>query len=279
MNAGKLIFLDIDGTLTIPGSNILPASAQKAIQKARENGHLIFLCTGRNYKMLSPLLSYGFDGVIGSSGGYVEVDGKVIYEHPLSQQERVRILEVLRQNQIFCTVESREGSYTDEGFKEFLMEHAGEGANSELLRWRRQIEGNLDIRPMGEYDGETAYKVIYMSMDSQAVGAAVELLNGDFSIIMQGIDQYGVTNGEIVAKGLDKGAAVARVAAYLNRSMEDTVGFGDSTNDKELLETVALGICMDNGTADLKEIADEICPAVSEDGIYRAFLAHGWICG
>ena len=36
----KLIFLDIDGTLTPAGSNVPPASALEAIRKARENGHL-----------------------------------------------------------------------------------------------------------------------------------------------------------------------------------------------------------------------------------------------
>ena len=51
----KLIFLDIDGTLTPAGSNVPPASALEAIRKARENGHLIFLCTGRNPGMMAPI--------------------------------------------------------------------------------------------------------------------------------------------------------------------------------------------------------------------------------
>ena len=67
----KLIFLDIDGTLTEPGSNIPPESALTAIHTAQALGHKVFLCTGRNLAMLSPLLKYGFDGVIGSAGGYI----------------------------------------------------------------------------------------------------------------------------------------------------------------------------------------------------------------
>ena len=39
----KIIFLDIDGTLTVPGSNEPPASALKAIRAAQENGHKVFL--------------------------------------------------------------------------------------------------------------------------------------------------------------------------------------------------------------------------------------------
>ena len=36
----KLIFLDIDGTLTEPGSNYPPESALKAIRGAQAKGHL-----------------------------------------------------------------------------------------------------------------------------------------------------------------------------------------------------------------------------------------------
>ena len=39
----KLIFLDIDGTLCQPGSNIPPASALEAVQKAHASGNLVYL--------------------------------------------------------------------------------------------------------------------------------------------------------------------------------------------------------------------------------------------
>ena len=67
----KLIFLDIDGTLTVAGSNEPPASALEAIKKTQELGNMVFLCTGRNYAMLSPLLKFGFDGMVATAGGYL----------------------------------------------------------------------------------------------------------------------------------------------------------------------------------------------------------------
>ena len=84
----KLIFLDIDGTLTSPGSNVPPDSALAAIREARANGHKVFLCTGRNHAMLSPLLDYGcFDGAVASGGGYVFCGEKVLYDCPMSEQQ------------------------------------------------------------------------------------------------------------------------------------------------------------------------------------------------
>lgn len=44
----KILFFDIDGTLiTDDGKRYFPDSAKEAIQKARENGHLAFINTGR----------------------------------------------------------------------------------------------------------------------------------------------------------------------------------------------------------------------------------------
>ena len=86
----KMIFLDIDGTLTEPGKNAPPASAQEAVQRARARGHKVLLCSGRNRGMLSPLLQYGFDGFAGSAGGYIEYRGQVVYDCPMTAEQQDR---------------------------------------------------------------------------------------------------------------------------------------------------------------------------------------------
>ena len=91
MGDKKLIFIDIDGTLTVPGENEPPKSAVEAIRKAQANGHECFLCTGRNWDMLSPLLRYHFDGVIGSSGGYVTCHDEVLYDCPMTDAHRTHL--------------------------------------------------------------------------------------------------------------------------------------------------------------------------------------------
>ena len=53
------------------------------------------------------------------------------------------------------------------------------------------------------------------------------------------------------------------------------MGFGDSMNDKEMLEAVGVSVCMANGSSKIKELADDVCPAVGQDGLYQGFLKHG----
>lgn len=270
----KIIFLDVDGTLTEPGTNEPPESAVRAIARARKEGHYVFLCTGRNYDMLRPLLQYEFDGLIASAGGYIECHGKVIYDCPMTEEQRRSAMEVLKRNGIFRTVECRDGSYTDEGFKEFLRSHAGERRNIELLRWREQIEGSLNIRPMKEYKGQAVYKIVMVSRSWEQLAEPRKLLSHDFAFCIQGEDEYGFINGEMVNREFNKGKAVQRVCDHFHIPVYDSVAIGDSMNDREMIEVAGLGICMENGSAELQRMADDICPSVWNDGIRSAFLKY-----
>lgn len=271
----KAIFLDIDGTLTEPGCNVPPESALRAVRGAQEKGHYVFLCTGRNYDMLSPLLPLGFDGVVASCGGYVRFGDQVIYDCPMTREQTDRAMRVLKDSGVFRTVECLDGAYTDEGLKEFLKSHALEGANSELLRWRNQIEQSLNIRPMTEYKGQPVYKVVVMAHSRECFREAEKALGEEFELCLQEPDQFGYINGELVNRKFDKGKGILRVCEYLGISAGDTVGFGDSMNDEAMLRTVGLSICMANGSRKMKELADDVCPAVTEDGLYRGFVKHG----
>ena len=43
----KIIFFDIDGTLLIENSRIIPESTRKSIKIAQQKGNLVFINTGR----------------------------------------------------------------------------------------------------------------------------------------------------------------------------------------------------------------------------------------
>lgn len=271
----KLIFLDIDGTLTEPGKNVPPPSAADAVRRAREKGHKVVLCSGRNYGMLFPVLQFGFDGLIASAGGYIEYGGQVVYDCPMTPKQQAEVLDVFKENGIYRTIGGRNSSYTDEGFKEFLAENIQSEGNSELLRWRIQIENELDIRPMSEYDGEPIYGMSFMSRGAERLKKPMELLQEEFEFCIQDEDTCGIVNGELSSKAFDKGSAVKRLCEFLGISREDTIAFGDSMNDLEMLEAAAFGVCMENGSQALKETADWVCPGVSEDGLYLGFQKLG----
>lgn len=74
----KIIFLDVDGTL-MDYENRLPASAVGAVHRARENGHRVYICTGRSKAEVYPeLWDIGPAGMTSGNGCYVEDHGQVI---------------------------------------------------------------------------------------------------------------------------------------------------------------------------------------------------------
>lgn len=268
----KLIFLDIDGTLTAPGENTPPQSAVDAIAKAREKGHKVFLCTGRNPDMLRPLLRYQFDGFISCAGGYVAVGEKydeVLYDHPMTNQERDIALKTLHDGGVFCTIEAFGGSWGDENLGEFLKSQK-EG-NSEIERWRKALSQNLGIKPMREYDGSPVYKVVIMCQNMSQLDEAKKALGDKYNFVLQEVKAHNCINGEIIHKDFNKGLGVKIICEKFNVPISDTIGFGDSMNDLEMIQTVGFSVCMANGSEKLQKLSDMVCASVSEDGLAKAF--------
>ena len=141
---------------------------------------------------------------------------QVIYDSPVSETVQAQAEQVLRRNGVFYTIECRDGSYTDPGFKAFLREHTAEGANSELLRWREQLEQSLNILPLEEYKGQPVYKIVVMSPSMEQLKEPEAVLAKDFSICIQETD---VSDGFSIR--LDSGFVISVVYRYFIRRYGD----------------------------------------------------------
>ena len=269
----KLIFLDIDGTLTPAGSNIPPESAMTAVKAAQAKGHKVFLCTGRNPAMLAPVLALGFDGAVAGAGGYVFTNDEVLFDCPMKPEEFETGMRLLGENGVFRTIEAKDATWGDEELGDFLAQ-AGEG-NSELVRWRKALAEQLNIRPMSEYDGSPIYKIVFMCKEAKQLQPARDALEKQYNFVVQDVAAHHCLNGELINRQFDKGKGVRIVAEHYGMDIADTIGFGDSMNDLEMIETVGYSVCMANGSPALQAKSDLVCPAVDEDGLYKAFEQLG----
>ena len=269
----KVIFLDIDGTLAIPGETVPVPSALDVIRKARKKGHYVFLCTGRSYCLMSHFMEFGFDGAVASAGGYIFSGDQVIYDCPMTEEQKQKAMRVFKENGVFRTIECKDGAYTDTEFTDYILKHTKGNVSSEMLRWQKQLRDALGFRPMEEYPGAPAYKLILMSPSMKNLDLCRPTLEEEFQFCIQDITEHYV-NCELINRKFNKGTAVHQVCEHLGIPIENSIGFGDSMNDKEMLETVGLGICMANGNEQIKQLADDVCPAVTEDGIQKAFLKY-----
>ena len=224
--------------------------------------------------MLKPPLRFDFDGAV-ASGGYVFAGGKVLYDCPMTEEQKDKALRLFAEGGVLRTIEAKDASYCDEGMGEFLQQSSG--GNSELLRWREALEKDLGIRPMKEYDGRPIYKVVFMCARPEQLEPAIRELEGEFYFLVQDLAGANCLNGELINRQFDKGSGIRRLCEALGYALEDTVGFGDSMNDLEMIQTVGMSVCMANGSPNLKKQSDLVCPAVEEDGLAWAFRELGLV--
>ena len=265
----KLIFLDIDGTLTVAGENVPPQSALDAIRAAQGAGPKVFLCTGRSYSMSKEIAAYGFDGMICSAGGYILCDGEIIYDCPMDAGELRRVLDIMSDPAIFCILEGKSKTFADVDAEKFGS------ANSEARRWRKMLTDSFDVSPIRDYDGQPVYKISFLCLRRDALERPRELLESRYQFCLQDFLIGDTVNGELISHAFNKGAAIRRVCDYLGVPVADTVCFGDSMNDLDMIKTAGIGVCMGNGSETLKAESDMVCPPVDADGLAAAFRELG----
>lgn len=274
----KAIFLDVDGTLTLPNGQVSP-KVEEAISKVRKNGHYVFLCTGRNKAGVRALMPIGFDGIICSAGGYIEMNGDKVYESSLSQEDLQLARDAFDQHHIMYNLEATHMTFQDEEMNKEFIKHrlTDERLNSEMIRLLNEQKDRFNIHSLEEYENnpQPIQKLCFMCDDIQKLEKPKEILSEKFNFIIHEIFSQDVINGEIIIKGTNKGNAVQFVTEKLGLSLEDTIGFGDSMNDYEMIKVCHHAVVMGNGVKELKQYASSICESVEDDGIYHELKRLG----
>jgi len=274
----KMVFLDVDGTL-VGHDQRVSKPVRDAIEAARKNGHGVFLCTGRNRAGIQALLNIGFDGMICSAGGYIEVNGQVIHTCYLTEAEVNEARDIFDRHHVLYNMEATDTTFQSEEMSHLFVSQRidGENANSELARLMEEQKNTYNIHALKDFDAHPLpiHKLCFIAGSLSDLDEAKEKLSDRFHFIIHEMFSKHTLNGEIINKKMDKGMAVKKVAAYFNVPLTDTIGIGDSMNDLEMIQTCGTGVVMANGSEALKKHADMICESVEKDGVADAFKQLG----
>ena len=277
----KSIFLDVDGTL-VSGHATMNFKVVEAINRARQNGHYVFICTGRNKTGIKyELAKADFDGIIASAGSYIEIDNKVIHSVYFNKLLVDKISKVFDENNIYYNYECTGGnmkSYQEMSKEELFIGGVNfESGNIELEKMMQEEFKKFSIQDLSLYNNQDIHKIYFIATDKNDVERAKKQLGDDVNMVIHDIFDATTINGELISKVDNKATAIKQVIDYLGIDKKDTIAFGDSMNDYEMINFVECGIAMGNACKELKEAASRVCKSVDEDGIYYEFIELGLI--
>lgn len=275
----KAVFLDVDGTY-VNDRGVVPESARRAVVAARANGHQVFLCTGRAVAELwDHIVEAGFDGLIASAGGYVELDGQVLLHRSLSEDDVRHVVEFFDSHGVEYYLEANSGLYGSRNSKSRLRElvFAGvsdEGVLAELEKGLGPfIDSLIDDQDLVRAD---INKVSFLDSDVPLERVQAEFA-GRLHAIPTTVPMFGPNSGEMSIPGIHKATAIELLLEHADIAREDTLAYGDGLNDLEMIEYVHTGIAMSNAHPILKAAADGVTGDPDSDGIYASFIALGLI--
>lgn len=261
----NIIFFDIDGTLLCEKTYRVPQSTKNAIKKAQENGHLVFVNTGRPILEIDTCIEeLNFDGYVCGCGTYVELNSKELFHKSLGTELSKEIAMKLKEYKIDAILEGRNGVYYDydkninsKEVQRIKERHIKEGF------YKGQTFDDIDI----DFD-----KLVIWNNENSNFEAFFDKYKNSFDFIHRGKDFY-----EIVPLECSKATGIKFISDYLDIPHENTYAIGDSTNDLTMLEYVENSIAMGNSNPILFDLVSFVTKDIEEDGIAYALKHYNMI--
>lgn len=256
------VFFDIDGTLW-DMDNVIPDSAKKALRMLKNNGHKIFICSGRTSVFIrdEELLSLGFDGILSGCGTCIEYHGEEILYKKLDDELLARSVQVFYDHDMPMVMEGRYTLYMDADVI------SRDDYGKYLLKLMKDF-----IEPIRDNQARWEASKFSVLIRGKKYQEVIETLKDEYEFVV-----HGSVVMEVIPKGYSKATAIEAICRKLQIERTDTYAFGDGENDLEMLDYAGTGIAMGNGKDTAKERADYVTDDLHSNGIYNACKHFGLI--
>lgn len=258
MDSGtKVLFFDIDGTI-MTFSYTIPESTVCAIQRARADGNICIICSGRPVAHVDPQVrAIGFDGFVCSCGMHVVLGEKDLFHASATPEITRKTIALARASDSDVIYENEDGMFFDRT-----------RPLNDYMRTSRDHFGGVGLNVDGDIDApDYAFDKIFCwtRPENSNCGEFLDFLNENFHVIGRGEETF-----EVVAPGCSKRTGMEKMLCALDLPWENTYAFGDGLNDLDMLDFAGHSIAMGNGRSEVKERADYITADIEEDGLALA---------
>lgn len=260
----KILFLDLDGTL-LNDEKKITAGNRAALEAALQKGHRVVIATGRP---LSSAIEKSEELGLTEEGCYViAYNGGVVYDVHRRQTVFEQLIPGTAACRIAQLIDSHDVHVQTYAHDAVLVSPRWE--DEHLKRYCAVISiGHRVLPDFPEKLDMDVPKVLAVSFtDHDSLERIYPLIKEQFSDC---VDCFFSSDAllEIVPKGMNKGNAVRRMCALLDIPIENSIAVGDAENDLTMIVAAGVGVCMCNGTANVKAAADYITEADNNhDGV------------
>lgn len=256
----KIIFLDIDGTLT-DSRKLITEKTRKALMNAAEKGLIIAIASGRP----EPGLAYAAGELeLSDIGGYIlPFNGGLIKDALTGEVIATNTISRVALETAYMTAKEFDiGVIT---YKDGDIIAADR--SDEYIELESRING-MPVKITGKFLEEIDFAPVKClltgepSLAEKAEKRLAELLKGKANVFRS--EPFFV---EVVPNGIDKAESIKTLIGRLGISRDEVIACGDGFNDVSMISYAGLGVCMSNGCDAAKAAADYIAPSNDEDGI------------
>ena len=250
----QAVVLDLDGT-TLDESHQIPPLNREVIKKLKLQGIKVYIATGRTYLSMKPyydILQLDTPAICYNGAKVVYANG-LVREEGISHEQASFLIDLAEKYNIHLNLYQDEKWYTHSSQSTWAKEYA-------------TISGLSPIQINWE-DLST-----YASTKALYLGKRTRLLDLIPVITDRWKTTLHLTSSkphflEVLKADVHKGNAVKKMMVEEGIPLENVIAFGDGLNDLEMLQTVGLGIAMDNGFEELKSVASDIALPNSNAGV------------
>lgn len=253
-SAYKAFLFDVDKTLSNSQREITEPT-QRAIQSLVDRGFQVGLATGRSYPSLTHVLSYfpaDAEHIVNGGGEIITAQGDTSWASfiPSTSAKEIMSLATEQNCRALCT-----SSKVLYGNENAIAQAQAYFLNDQTFRTPAQIESIEN------------WDTIALITVSDVNDTFVQAISGMPVSIKHMISYRGNRYTDITAQGVTKAVGVRQWCTMRGIKPEEVIGFGDSENDLEFLQTVGHSVAMGNASDAVKAIAKEVTEDCDHDGV------------
>ena len=262
----KLIALDLDGTL-LTGNKRLSPRNRAALEAAAAAGIEIVPSTGRFYRGIPEAvraLPFVRNAITINGAHVVNLrSGETIYSAEIPRDDAASLLEYLDTLPVIydCYVDG--WGYITGAMQDRAEEYIDYAPSLQMVRELRSPVPELKAFLRAQDRGVQKLQLFTRDRPFRdgLLGALAERWpDMVFTVSLP-------NNIEINCAAADKGKALLALAEYLGIREEQTMAFGDGTNDLAMIRAAGCGVAMENAAPEVKAAAERVTGSCDDDGV------------